>query len=986
MKKLILQLIILCWATVAGASLDRHFLPVVSNYNDSDYGAMLQNWCAVQDSCGVMHFGNNAGMLSFDGYRWQLSKLPRGTIVRALLCEGDRIYAGTFESFGYFHRDEKGAMRYVPLADSGMGFNMANEEIWSIRSMAGKIYFQSFVNIYSYDSSSGKVEVLQSGISERPDFEGDGTMRPLFCFDICGRLYVQRTNGSFYRYERGGWRRYWHMSAFGSHIMAVSVPDDVPDHCDRVPDGTLIFTQDHLIFRVEDGFPRALRTEIDSELKFCRINRVAEAADGTLYVGTVGNGIFHIDRSGRRLGHFDLSTGLHNNSVLGLCSDSGGNLWATLDDGISLIHTGLPYRILRTGQGGPYLGMVYSVGRHNGHLIVASNQGAYDFDPEAGKFSLIPGTKGQNWCVRSFNGQTFIGGNDCTLAIDSEGTMLLRPISGTDIKKATINGRDMLLQSSYYPLQSYLRDDDGRWQYAAPISGLNAPVRQLEVDADGTIWCSHLTNGVLKAHITAPRGGSEPSVTCRFYPNVSGDSVPAQCFVMKIRGRIVFAQGNGFYVNDEDSDSFRPEDKLNRCLAGHSTVRHAEAVDDSRLWLSCADSYNLVEFARGEYHMLYSIPVSIFPRQSNGDNCSITHFGDTCLFTLNDGLGIVDMASIYSPHPAFRLRIKAIGSYDAQGKFVRLPLKSDEVPVLADNNMQLILSYPNYDHTPYRYRFRIDGDEQSDTLSVLPEMTYTRLGGGSHRLECAVLDPAGKEIDLVCYSFEVLRPWPLRWWAITAYILITMALIALIAHLNTRRSIKRRQREFDEAKAEQDRRIREQALIIAEQQKRLLESELSEKSKELASMALGNYARKQAVENLRASLADQRLKGTPSRNAERVLREISDEGDSRVFWDVFEKNFDLIHEHFFRNLRKAFPALTASDLKFCALLRMNLSTKEISRFTNLSVRGVETARYRLRKKLALASDTSLVQFLIDFVPEDAAMAASRQRVAEMDSM
>ena len=125
-----------------------------------------------------------------------------------------------------------------------------------------------------------------------------------------------------------------------------------------------------------------------------------------------------------------------------------------------------------------------------------------------------------------------------------------------------------------------------------------------------------------------------------------------------------------------------------------------------------------------KYHMLYSIPVSIFPRQSNGDNCSITHFGDTCLFTLNDGLGIVDMASIYSPHPAFRLRIKAIGSYDAQGKFVRLPLKSDEVPVLADNNMQLILSYPNYDHTPYRYRFRIDGDEQSDTLSVLPEMTY----------------------------------------------------------------------------------------------------------------------------------------------------------------------------------------------------------------------------------------------------------------------
>lgn len=135
-------------------------------------------------------------------------------------------------------------------------------------------------------------------------------------------------------------------------------------------------------------------------------------------------------------------------------------------------------------------------------------------------------------------------------------------------------------------------------------------------------------------------------------------------------------------------------------------------------------------------------------------------------------------------------------------------------------------------------------------------------------------------------------------------------------------------------------------------------------------MALGNYARQQAVESLRASLADQRRKGTSSREAERVLREISDEGDNRVFWDVFEKNFDLIHEHFFRNLRKAFPSLTAADMKFCALLRMNLSTKEISRFTNLSVRGVETARYRLRKKFALTTDTSIVQFLIDFKGAD----------------
>ena len=91
----------------------------------------------------------------------------------------------------------------------------------------------------------------------------------------------------------------------------------------------------------------------------------------------------------------------------------------------------------------------------------------------------------------------------------------------------------------------------------------------------------------------------------------------------------------------------------------------------------------------------------------------------------------------------------------------------------------------------------------------------------------------------------------------------------------------------------------------------------------------------------------------------------SDIGDSE-FWNIYHKNFDLIHENFFRNLVERYPTLTPVDLRFCALLRLNLSTKDIAKFTNLTVRGIETARYRLRKKLGIKDKESLVQFLIDF--------------------
>ena len=84
------------------------------------------------------------------------------------------------------------------------------------------------------------------------------------------------------------------------------------------------------------------------------------------------------------------------------------------------------------------------------------------------------------------------------------------------------------------------------------------------------------------------------------------------------------------------------------------------------------------------------------------------------------------------------------------------------------------------------------------------------------------------------------------------------------------------------------------------------------------------------------------------------------------FWEVYQNNFNLIHKNFFKKLKEQYPILTPTDLRFCALLRLNMSTKDIAQFTGLSVRGVEGARYRLRKKLNLPENTNLVDFLIAF--------------------
>ena len=80
----------------------------------------------------------------------------------------------------------------------------------------------------------------------------------------------------------------------------------------------------------------------------------------------------------------------------------------------------------------------------------------------------------------------------------------------------------------------------------------------------------------------------------------------------------------------------------------------------------------------------------------------------------------------------------------------------------------------------------------------------------------------------------------------------------------------------------------------------------------------------------------------------------------------FEQHFMASQNRFYDKLKQDFPKLTTTDLRLCALLKMNLSSKEIANYLNIAHRSVEVSRYRLRKKLNLDPDTSLLHFLLKY--------------------
>jgi DNA-binding NarL/FixJ family response regulator len=98
------------------------------------------------------------------------------------------------------------------------------------------------------------------------------------------------------------------------------------------------------------------------------------------------------------------------------------------------------------------------------------------------------------------------------------------------------------------------------------------------------------------------------------------------------------------------------------------------------------------------------------------------------------------------------------------------------------------------------------------------------------------------------------------------------------------------------------------------------------------------------------------------KNMERVIEQGL--GTQSVEWENAMNNLKLSQQGFFKVLKESYPSLTPNDLRLCSYLRMNFNTKEIAQLLNITTRGVEVSRHRLRKKLNLSQEENLVEFLM----------------------
>jgi tetratricopeptide (TPR) repeat protein len=151
-------------------------------------------------------------------------------------------------------------------------------------------------------------------------------------------------------------------------------------------------------------------------------------------------------------------------------------------------------------------------------------------------------------------------------------------------------------------------------------------------------------------------------------------------------------------------------------------------------------------------------------------------------------------------------------------------------------------------------------------------------------------------------------------------------------------------------------------MLFAEEEIKKLQIRSLEQQKQELTTATMLIANKNEVFEKLKKLAEQiKTNGDNSNQdqAREIISEIDRQTDLSDQWEQFKIHFESIHRSFFENLRNVNGCLTQNDLQLCAYIKLNLSTKEISRLMNITPESVNTHRYRLRKKLQLPAEQTL---------------------------
>jgi signal transduction histidine kinase len=756
-----------------------------------------QIWCWAQDNRGMVYVGDISGVIEFNGREWRRIETANNSIVRYMAVDSlGCVYVGCSDDFGMLQPNSRGEMEYKTIAQPIIEQNIKFLDIWKVFATSHGIYFCSNKYVFRYHKQ--KLTTIPV------DF------------------YVQDAylvNDQLYLPTKGG-------MCLLSDTLLTPVTENIFFLMTQKKGNETIAvngsTEELVTFDLQTKVFSEFKTPISNYLKQSHVLSIRKIGDDRFVLCTRNNDLIVVSGTGELVQIINHGNGLISGIVNSIFVDGDKNLWACMSKGIAKID--INYPATKFGEAQNVKSNVQTSCLFNGKRYIATLDGIFylsDFnheEPDRGSYFIkIDNIDGECWNFKELNNRLY--------AVCSRGIWLIngekaRAIYQVDApQKAHCFSTNPLFPNTFFvgmrgKLEAIRLSNGLNEGNISVIEKIDFPevtekIRRITADKDGNLWLNTQFDGVYfirfiggdirnyrvtllgeqsglpnlsgtrtylvnnEINITTdhgilspkfPKDKNAPDSLIRFeYSTIFGDTIADPVgYIAPVAANKYIVAGNGMHYatvhgskQQFDSCGFM---RLSCGLASFNVNADSLVSISSTEGLYYYDTKNHRDFKKNFNAIITKVEIN---------NDSLLFGGN--FYTLNDSVKTISITQTPEFVPTIDYKYNSITIHFAG------------------------LFYEDPEVTEFQYQL-IGFDKDWSNSSIEDKAVYTNLREGKYTFRVKALNVYGAQSNVAEYHFIITAPWYRSWWAITIYILLSIAVVYLAMRLYARRL--QRQKEY----------------------------------------------------------------------------------------------------------------------------------------------------------------------------------------------
>lgn len=751
--------------------------PFIRHYNADEYKASAQNWDVTCRPDGVMFFGNNDGVLSYDGARWREINVTNGAYSLACSPQGE-VFVGSAGDAGVLVPEKTGKLKFKSLISHLPDSLRKFDVVWETCANAERTVFNTNDFLIVYEKNNiriipGPISSLKQ-VGKRQIFQAPG--KGIFELTADGKklltadsIFIKNTLSFAGETKDENW-------LFGTYRFGIFELNQVdslvpyPTNCDA-------YLQQH-------AFYMGLQMHT-----------------GQIACATYSNGLVLLDEKQNAVWKLHSKNGLPVQEINGLGEDKRGGLWLATENGITHLEVSSPWLHYSAEEG--LMGSVKTALRFRESFYVGTSQGVF-VQNSNGSFEGFENMPPSCWDIDFFPQESdttiLLAASDGVYEV-SENKTLRHIYSGEDGIQLFIDPtRDWQLLATRNGLVAF-RKKEKKWEFTSMLPGIKHQVWNVlptQTKNKHSLWASALYDGVYRLNYTPQ--DSLPFTVSAHYDTLKGFKSVSDIRIYKFEDNLLFSSTAGNYQYEARSDSFVPfshEKEINNLP---KAVLYPITQRDGYSWY-----YGLIGVELKRIEALHKTP-SGFQRDTT-DFMRLPKQDVDMLFSEENKLWVGGTEGLFAYEASdnkrylapFHAQIREFWisedslahwgeSWGASTPYFKLPY--------GHNTLRIGYSATSFEgEVPLLYSYRLSNfhNEWSSWTSDTKK-EFTNLSEGDYTFEVRAKNLYGQYSEVAQFQFKITPPWYRTVLAYVLYAFFAILFFIVAIRLYTRRLRKAKER------------------------------------------------------------------------------------------------------------------------------------------------------------------------------------------------